>query len=220
MGPPVSARARRGLELRQQILVRSKSNAQNVILAGRPSPPTQIFISSIDNLSIFSSGSESRHVKSVVVVPKESSPSIGELWPNIDEVDKKNHDDTSVVCAHEAMLCDRKSSALARMAAGRSGCQSKSALPSDAPGPSNSMPMVHGKGSVKKGWGKASVEMRTSQIMSAALRAISPRMRMSFASRPYSPSTGMEWSEWEIILEQLIHMGYIVKEEPDSDGNE
>jgi hypothetical protein len=45
-------------------------------------------------------------------------------------------------------------------------------------------------------------------------------MRRSFVDRRYSPSTGMDLSEWEIILDELIHMGYIVKEEPDSDYNE
>jgi hypothetical protein len=30
----------------------------------------------------------------------------------------------------------------------------------------------------------------------------------------------MDLSEWEIILEELTRMGYIVKEEPDSDHNE
>jgi hypothetical protein len=30
----------------------------------------------------------------------------------------------------------------------------------------------------------------------------------------------MGLSEWEVILEELIRMGYIVKEEPDSDHNE
>jgi hypothetical protein len=32
--------------------------------------------------------------------------------------------------------------------------------------------------------------------------------------RWYSPSTGMGRSEWEIILEELTRMGYIVKKEP------
>jgi hypothetical protein len=30
----------------------------------------------------------------------------------------------------------------------------------------------------------------------------------------------MDLSEWEIILGELTRMGYIVKKEPDSDGNE
>jgi hypothetical protein len=30
----------------------------------------------------------------------------------------------------------------------------------------------------------------------------------------------MDQSEWKIILEELTHMGYIVKREPDSDGGE
>jgi hypothetical protein len=32
--------------------------------------------------------------------------------------------------------------------------------------------------------------------------------------------TGMGLSEWEVILDELIRMGYIAKEEPDSDHNE
>jgi hypothetical protein len=38
--------------------------------------------------------------------------------------------------------------------------------------------------------------------------------------RQYSPSTDMDRSEWEIILEELTHMGYIIKKEPDSDSGE
>jgi hypothetical protein len=45
-------------------------------------------------------------------------------------------------------------------------------------------------------------------------------MRRSFVDRLYSPSTGMGLSEWEVILEELTHMCYIVKEEPDNDHNE
>jgi hypothetical protein len=57
-------------------------------------------------------------------------------------------------------------------------------------------------------------------ILSSAPGAISPRMRMSFVDRRYSPSTGMCPSEWEIILDELIRMGYIAKKEPDSDHND
>jgi hypothetical protein len=58
------------------------------------------------------------------------------------------------------------------------------------------------------------------RILSAAPGAISPCMRRSFVDRRYSPLTGMSLSEWEVILDELIRMGYIVKEEPDSDHNE
>jgi hypothetical protein len=49
--------------------------------------------------------------------------------------------------------------------------------------------------------------------------AISPRMRRSFVDRWYSPSIGMGLSEWEVILDELIRMGYIVKKEPDDGHN-
>jgi hypothetical protein len=45
-----------------------------------------------------------------------------------------------------------------------------------------------------------------------------PRMRHSFVDRQYSPSTSMYHSEWEIILGELIHMGFLVKHEPVSEG--
>jgi hypothetical protein len=38
-------------------------------------------------------------------------------------------------------------------------------------------------------------------------------MRRSFVDRQYSPMTGMAGSEWEIILEERICMGFLVKHE-------
>jgi hypothetical protein len=64
------------------------------------------------------------------------------------------------------------------------------------------------------------VKKKAAQILSTAPRAISPRMRRSFVDRQYSPLIDMDLTEWEIILDELTRMGYIVKKEPDSDGNE
>jgi hypothetical protein len=61
---------------------------------------------------------------------------------------------------------------------------------------------------------------KAARILSAAPGAVSPRMQRSFVDRQYSPSTDMDQSEWEIILEELTRMGYIIKKEPDSDGGE
>jgi hypothetical protein len=41
-----------------------------------------------------------------------------------------------------------------------------------------------------------------------------------FVDRQYSPLTGMDLSEWKIILDELTRMGYIVKKELNNDGNE
>jgi hypothetical protein len=82
----------------------------------------------------------------------------------------------------------------------------KGALLNDAPRPSNVLPKGCWKGSVKK---------KAVQIFSGAPGAISPRIWRSFVDRQYSPLTGMGLSEWE-----LTRMGYIVKKEADSDGNE
>jgi hypothetical protein len=75
----------------------------------------------------------------------------------------------------------------------------------DAHGPSSTPPIGCGGGSVRS---------KAAWILSDAPRAILPHMRRSFIDRQYSPSTGMDRSEWEIILEELTHMGYIVKQEP------
>jgi hypothetical protein len=44
-------------------------------------------------------------------------------------------------------------------------------------------------------------------ILANASGVISPRMRCSFVDGQYSPSTDMDRSEWEKILEELTHMG-------------
>jgi hypothetical protein len=51
--------------------------------------------------------------------------------------------------------------------------------------------------------------------LSVAPGAISPHMQWSLLDKRYSPSTGMGLYEWEIVLKELIHAGYIVKKEPD-----
>jgi hypothetical protein len=61
---------------------------------------------------------------------------------------------------------------------------------------------------------------KAARILSGAPEAISPRMRRSFVDRQYSPLTDMDLSEWEIILDELTRMCYIIKKVPDSDGNE
>jgi hypothetical protein len=58
------------------------------------------------------------------------------------------------------------------------------------------------------------------RILVDAFRAILLRMSRSFVDRQYSPLTDMDWSEWEIILEEVTCMGLIVKKEPVSDGDE
>jgi hypothetical protein len=164
-----------------------------------------IEISSSYDLSVFSSGANSPHAEGVGATPAGSRPSIRELWSNIDKLDEINHEDTSVVHIRELVLRDSESLVLTKKTNKRARRRGGEALQSDAPGPSSAVSKGRGKGA--------------SQILSAAPEAISPCMWRSFVDRQYSPLTGMDRREWEIILDQLIHMGYIVKKEPDSDGN-
>jgi hypothetical protein len=93
----------------------------------------------------------------------------------------------------------------------RASPANKTALMDDAPGLYSTPPKGHGRGSMRK---------KAAHILSTAPRAISPHMQSSFVDRQYSPLTGMDRSEWEIILEELTRMCYIVKKELDSDGGE
>jgi hypothetical protein len=43
-------------------------------------------------------------------------------------------------------------------------------------------------------------------------------MKHLFVDRQYSPLTGMDWSEWEIILEEHTRIGFLVKQEPVSES--
>jgi hypothetical protein len=45
-------------------------------------------------------------------------------------------------------------------------------------------------------------------------------MRRLFIDKQYLPSTHMDQSEWEIILGELIRMGFLVKQEPVNEGDD
>jgi hypothetical protein len=68
--------------------------------------------------------------------------------------------------------------------------------------------------------GRSSAKNKVARSLAHAFRAISPRMRCSFIDRQYSSLTGMDRSEWEIILEELIRMRFLVKKEPVSEGDD
>jgi hypothetical protein len=172
-----------------------------------PSGEVAEMFSSYD-LSIFSSGAGPGCAEIVEVASGGSSLSIGELWPDIDKLDKIRREDTSVVHTHDAALRGRKSIASAEKADRHSRYSGKKALLSDAAGPPNIK---------SKGHRSSFANRKAVQILSTAPRMILPHMRRSFVDRRYSPSTGMGVSEWEIILVELIHMRYIVKKEHDSD---
>jgi hypothetical protein len=65
-----------------------------------------------------------------------------------------------------------------------------------------------------------SAKNKAAQILANASWAIPCQMRRSFVDRQYSPSTGMDRSEWEIILGEHIRMGLLVKQEPISKGED
>jgi hypothetical protein len=71
-------------------------------------------ISSSYDLSVFSSGVGSPHAEGVGATPAGSSPSIEELWPDIDKLDEINQEDTSAVHIREVALRDSESLVLTK----------------------------------------------------------------------------------------------------------
>jgi hypothetical protein len=167
--------------------------------------------SSSYGLSIFSSRAHPEGAEIVAVESEGSSLSIGELWPDIDKLDEIGHEDASVVHTHDVSVHGRKSIASAKKVGRCSRCKGNKVLLKDAPMPSNIKSKDRRSFSTKREAGL---------ILSAAPGTISLHMRRSFVDRRYSPSIGMCLSEWEVILDELTHMGYIVKEEPTSDNDE
>jgi hypothetical protein len=179
----------------------------DIIYVDTPSGETTEKSSSY-NLSIFSSRANSEGAEIVEAICEDSSLSFGELWPDIDKLDDPPRKATSapnasiprrrwVVSIENANKCSRREG-------------DKDSL-TDVAGTSNIRSKRRECGSSRR---------EAMRILSAAPGAISPHMRRSFVDRRYSPSTGMGLSEWEVILDELIHMGNIVKDEPNSDHNE
>jgi hypothetical protein len=78
--------------------------------------------------------------------------------------------------------------------------------------------------SAGRGRGSGSTKNKATCILDDSRRGscgdISPRTKRSFVERRYSPLTDMDRSEWEIISQELMIMGYIVKEEVVSDTDD
>jgi hypothetical protein len=141
--------------------------------------------------------------------------SIGELWAEMDMMDAISCRGTSVGNVPRNAHHERRFMPLVETTGERTSCTDKGVLLDDTPGPSNAQPR-----GCRRGHGKYFAKNKATQILSAAPGAISPCMRRLFIDRQYSPSTSMDLSEWEIILDERTRIGYIVKKEPDSDGNE
>jgi hypothetical protein len=131
-------------------------------------------MSSSYDLFIFSSGADPDCAQIVEVASGGLSPSIGELWPDIDKLHEMHREDTSVVCTHDVSLHGTKSIASTNKDDRHSMPSGNKALLNDAPGPSNIKSKGHGSSFAKR---------KATQILSAAPGSISPRMRRSFVDR-------------------------------------
>jgi hypothetical protein len=134
------------------------------------------------------------------------SQSVVELWPDIFKLDKPSWRYTSIVRTCDALIHGKRLDAPIEDVDRRSGREGKWDSLSNNAGTSD----FGSKGCVG-----GSTRKDTVQILFVASGAISLRMQRSLLDRHYSPSTGMGLYEWEILLNLLIHEGYIVKKEPD-----
>jgi hypothetical protein len=172
-------------------------------------------VSSSCDLSVFSLKTDAQFAEGGGNAPKgSSSVSIGELWAEMDMMDEISHGGNSVGNVPRNAHHERMSLASVEKTGKHASHTDKGALLNDTSGPSNAQPRGRGRGH-----GRCSMKNKATWILSAAPRAISLHMQRSFVDRQYSPSTSMDLSEWEIILDELTPMGYIVKIETDSDGN-
>jgi hypothetical protein len=67
-----------------------------------------------------------------------------------------------------------------------------------------------------RGHGRGSMNIKANRALldveAGASDELPPLVRQSFKDGRYSPSTGMEEREWQIMLEQFIVMGVVVKD--------
>jgi hypothetical protein len=180
----------------------------DVIVLDAPSREAIEIYSGSYNILIFSLKASSQRDEGVGAAPRgSSSASIGKLWPDIDEFDEISREGTSGKGHHGGVLLERGSVPfIMGMGSGATPVAGRASI-NDTPVPSSAPPRGHGRGSTRN---------RAARILSDAPRAVSPHMWRSFIDRWYSPSTSMDCSEWEIILEELTRIGYIVKKEPDN----
>jgi hypothetical protein len=186
------------------------ARAMNIIYVDTPSGEAAEKSSSY-NLSVFSSWANSEGAKVVAATHEDSSPSIRELWPDIDKLDDPSHEDTSYVHARNASIRGKRSATSIENTNKRSRHE----------GDKDSLTHIAETCNIRsKRCEGGSARREAARILSAAPGAISPHMWRSHVDRRYSPSISMGLSEWEVILDELIHMGYIVKKEPNSYHNE
>jgi hypothetical protein len=189
----------------------------NVIILNTPHGYLIKISSSSYELSIFSLKTGSHHDEGTGAVRGESSSvSIGGLWREINNLDEASCEGTSSTATQNHRE-DPASHPLSNSGGSKRKVRedvvhaAEKASLDETPGWSSAPP---------RGCVGGSVRSKATWILSDAPEAILPHMRRSFADRQYSPSTGMDQSEWEIILEDLTHMGYIVTEQPVSETDD
>jgi hypothetical protein len=122
----------------------------------------------------FSSRANSEGADVVAATREVSSPSIGELWPDIDKSDDPPHEDTSVVHARNALIRGKRPAASIENTSKHSRCGGDKDSLTDIARMSNSRSKRHKGGSARR---------EVARILSATPIAISPRMQRSIVDR-------------------------------------
>jgi hypothetical protein len=125
--------------------------------------------------------------------------SIGDLWPKINSSHGVDHEG-----AFGTATRNQLEASTSRPLSGVRGLKKRKITKGGRDATATAPPRSCGGGSAKS---------KAARILTDASEYISPHIKRSFVKRRYSPSTSMDWRECEIILEQLIIMGYVVKQE-------
>jgi hypothetical protein len=142
-------------------------------------PSGEVEVSSSYDLSIFSPKTDAQFSEGSGNAPERSlSVSIGELWAEMDMMDAISCGGTSTGNVPRNAHHEQRSMLLVETTGKHTSHADKGALLYDTPRPSNAQPQGRGRGR-----GKYSTKNKATQILSAAPRAISPRMQRSFVDR-------------------------------------
>jgi hypothetical protein len=176
------------------------AQVSNVIILDTPHDDCSAPSSSSYDLSLFSLKVNSQSGEGATVASVRSlDMSVGDLWPRIDELDIVGSENPSAILTwgprrDGAPPC-------------RIGLREVVKVDS---GSRRGPTLGHGRRS----------RNRAARVLGSANEAVSSQMRRSLIDGRYSPSIGMDWREWEIVLGEYKRMGLLVKHEPVSEGED
>jgi hypothetical protein len=175
-------------------------------------------------LSLFSSEADSTHGVGGLALSESSTVSINDDWPEASvAVESFRCEGDLAITDHghiEASVSHHLSSSVNKSKK-RKKTTRRCSTSGGAPRQTSSLqrPPLQGSASQNsRGHGSAKAKDRKILLDSEAgtSGALPRRIQSSFLEGRYTPSTGMDISEWQVIFEQFVDMGIIIKSEVES----